>query len=38
MASDQLEYCGNCSNYSECRAKIANGTFNGCRETKGEQA
>lgn len=31
MASDQIEYCGNCEHYEQCRALAEQGRLKSCR-------
>ena len=31
MASDQIEYCGDCPFYEECQALAKDGKLNGCK-------
>lgn len=31
MASEQIEYCGNCKHYAKCRALAAEGRLEKCR-------
>lgn len=31
MACDQVEICGNCKHYTECKEKMLENSFNGCR-------
>lgn len=30
MASEQIEYCGMCEHYEQCKALRSNGQFNYC--------
>ena len=31
MARDQIEYCGNCEHYNECKVKAAKGRLKECK-------